>query len=177
MIFAGLFYDFIGGSHSEQGLSLFLQPALAIFHTVSERAGPDEGTKVPFYHCSSAGRTAVKIYCADEGFERIRENGIAFATAGYIVSARHPDVLGQAQPSEQQGQCRTVDKAGPLLLEFTLFGIGELVVENVRDDQTENRVAQELQPLVMCDARLAVFVPECCSACAAGESGQENSDL
>ena len=82
-------------------------------------------------------------------FERIGQGGRTFAPAGVLLPAAQDQVTAQIQCAPVPGKRAGIDQLGPGLCQRALVGAGRFLVKRLGEDQSQQGVAQEFQPLVV----------------------------
>lgn len=98
----------------------------------------------------------VQIDGADNGFERIGEDGGAPPAAAFEFAPAQYDLIGQPDLAADLGQLFPLDQGGPEAGQFALARLGETLVQGIGDDKTQQGVAEVLQPFVIVPASAAV---------------------
>ena len=102
--------------------------------------------------------TVAQVDRADEGLECGREQGWAACAAGAQLTAAEAEVSVQRQLLGQAGEGRAVDEGCPVGGEATFIGVGKTLVQQPADDQAQDRVAQELEALVVARDQPGILV-------------------
>ena len=97
---------------------------------------------------------------ADQCLERARQNGRSPPRPDPLRPLPELQGAPQADAPGDPGKPGGADDRSPASGELALVGVGIAVVERLRDDQVDDGVAEELQPLVRLDALLGLLVGE-----------------
>ena len=89
---------------------------------------------------------------------RVGEDRGLVAAAGLLLAAAEPQVRAEADAARDLGERDGRHQARPPLGELALVEVGVLGVEHDRHGLTEDRVAEELEALVVADAAVLVRV-------------------
>jgi len=100
-------------------------------------------------HEAVRGRqAALEIHRADEGLQGVGQDRRLVAPAGALFTPAKPDIGAEPEGSRHPGQGPHLHHGRPQLGQLALGQVGIAAEQGVRDDQAEDRVAQELEPLV-----------------------------
>jgi hypothetical protein len=88
------------------------------------------------------------VHGADQGLDGVGEDRGLVAPAGALLAATELDVLAEPDAAADLGERPGVDDGGAQLGQPSLGQVGVLGVERLRDDDAEDRVTEELEPLV-----------------------------
>ena len=100
-------------------------------------------------HLVGGLEAAVLVDRAHQRLERIGQDRALLPAAGLLLAAAEKDPLPQRQPLGHAGQAGLVDHGGALLRQLALGVVGKPTHQQIADHQRDDRVAQELQPLVV----------------------------
>ena len=99
---------------------------------------------------------SIQIDGADNGFERIGEDGRAPPAAAFELAPAQYDLIGQPDLAANLGQLFPLDQGGPEPGQFALARLRETLVQAIGDDKAQQGVAEVLQPFVIVPASAAV---------------------
>ena len=101
---------------------------------------------------------AVHIACGNDGFHCVRDDRVALSAAAMVLAVTKQQKIAQMDCLCCLCQIRLTDQicadSGQLSFRF----LGKAPVEIIGNDKAKNRVTQKLQPLVVRQSALAVFV-------------------
>ena len=98
----------------------------------------------------------VQINGADNGFERIGEDGGAPPAAAFEFAPAQYDLISKPDLAADLGQLFPLDQGGPEAGQFALARLGETLIKAIGDNKTQQGVAEVLQPFVIVPASAAV---------------------
>ena len=98
----------------------------------------------------------VQIDGADDGFERIGEDGGAPPAAAFELAPAQYDLIGQPDLAADLGQLFPLDQGGPEPGQFALARLRETLVQAIGDNKAQQGVAEVFQPFVIVPASAAV---------------------
>ena len=98
----------------------------------------------------------VQIDGADDGFERIGEDGRAPPAATFELAPAQYDLIGQPDLAADLGQLFPLDQRGPEPGQFALARLRETLVQAIGDNKAQQGVAEVFQPFVIVPASAAV---------------------
>ena len=99
---------------------------------------------------------SVQIDGADDGLERIGEDGGAPPAAAFELALTQYDPIGQPDLAADLGQLFPLDQGGPEAGQFALARLRETLVQAIGDNKTQQGVAEVFQPFVIVPASAAV---------------------
>ncbi len=100
---------------------------------------------------------AVEVDGGDHRFEHVGEQGRLGAAAGLGFAPAEQQIVAEAEPPADAGERGGRDERGLGLRLRAFRVVGELAIEQVGDDESEHRVAQELERLVVDDPAARVL--------------------
>lgn len=139
------------------GLEHLLKLALRVLGVGRGRQRFDLRLEASQHEFAGSLETGVDEDRAEERFEGVGECGGPLASAVEGFAAAEEEVAAQVEAAALFGEEAAVDQSGAGLGEIALTEIGEAVVELAGEDQLENRVAEEFEPLVVLNA-VTLFV-------------------
>jgi len=102
------------------------------------------------------GQAAVDVHRADHRLEGVGQDRGLVPAAGDLLAPAEPDVVAQAELARHLGERAHLDHRGTELGQLSLGQVRVAAEQGVGHDQAENRVAEELEPLV--GGRIVVLV-------------------
>ena len=135
----------------QQGLVVLLVPVLA--HLV------DLGHEQALHELARRQEPRVEVVGADDGLERVGEDGLLAAAPGVLLAAADEDVVVDAQPP---GDLRQAGLAHDEALDPRQLALGladQLFVEVLGHHEAEHGVAEELEALVVRDGGAGLVRP------------------
>src|SRR5690606_35889628 len=94
--------------------------------------------------------------------DTVGEDRLLLTAARQLLAATQQQVLAQLDVARDLGERRRTHQAGTALRELTLVDIRVLEVEHDRDGLAQDRVPEELEPLVVSDSAVLVRVRAVC---------------
>ena len=135
-----------------------LQRGLPVEGGAERRGGLDERVEELVHEHRGDLDAAGEVDGADQRLDGVGEDRGLVATAGALLAATELDVLAEPDAAADLGERPGVDHGGAQLGQPALGQVGVLGVERLGDDDTEDRVTEELEPLV--GGQSAVLVGE-----------------
>ncbi len=136
----------------------FLQARLRI-HRRSEAIGVGEQRiDQPQHERRRRIRPAGEVHGADHGFEAVGQDRRLLPSTGQLLAAAEAQVGAEVDHAGDFGERDGRHQAGPALRKVALVEVGVLAVEHHRHGLPENRVAEELEALVVGDRAVLVGV-------------------
>jgi hypothetical protein len=93
-------------------------------------------------------QAALEVHRADQGLQGVGQDRRLVAPAGALFTPAEPHVGAEPEGPGHPGQGPHLHHGGPQLGQLALGKVGIPAEQGVRDDQAEDRVAEELEPLV-----------------------------
>ncbi len=136
----------VEGQADAAGLRPLLQLRLGI---LGRRPRADDQLR-PVRLDEAGGRRqpAVQVKRADDRLQGVGEDARAAGAAGVPLAARGDDRRAELKPHRHLAQRRPADQRRMPLRQRALAVCGKAPVEQLGDDEAENAVAEELEPLV-----------------------------
>ena len=134
-----------------------LQPRLEVVQAGLARRG-DALAEQPLDHGERRVEAAVEVDGGDERLAGVGEHRGLAPPARLLFAAAEEEPLAEAELAGDLGQAELVDDAGAGLGQLALVALGRRVHEQVPDDEVEDGVAEELEPLVVGPAPRGVLV-------------------
>ena len=145
------------GKTLESGLADLEQQALVI----GDRYlldGAERLAEVPFHDTGDRLEGAVQKNGADQRLIGIRQDGGLFPALVHLLPPAEEQVLTEAQVTGDSGERRFIDELCAFLGEDPFSFLCELSEQPGRDDRVDDGVAEELQPLIILEILLPVFI-------------------
>ena len=101
---------------------------------------------------------AVEIDRRDKGLVAVGEQRLFAPAAGLFLAAPEQQVIAEVQPLRLARERRGRHEHGLCFRLLPFVVLGELAKQHVRDDESEHRIAEEFERLVVDDAAAGVFV-------------------
>ena len=139
------------------GLQQLLQLALGIFKPRNFGKAIEVRTESPEYEIARGVETGIQKHRADHGLEGVGQRRGAFPSPVQLLALAQDQGVAQGQIASALGQRAAIHQLGPGLGQRPFAEVGKLLEQRARQDQLEDGVAEELQPLV-CLNRSALFV-------------------
>jgi hypothetical protein len=143
----------LGGNRLEK----FLEFAFGIFERGNDGQRADGAMKLTKDEFTGRIKTTVQKNRAEQRFESVRKCGSAFAAAMQFFASTENEMLAQAKLASMVGEGAAVDEFGARFRERSFAERREILVELASENELEDGIAQELEPLVGLD-RNALFV-------------------
>ena len=136
-------------------LQPFLQACLRILVVRCRRGSKpwrDEGA-----HKFAAGNpAAVEMNRSDERFERVGQDRIATESSALQLAGPQVQRITEVEIARDRGEGRLADQARTQARQLAFVRLGEFLEKKFGNDHVDQRVAEELQPLVVARTSAAV---------------------
>ncbi len=146
---AALVDDFVGGADGGDGLEEFLEAAFGVVVGGVDLEVFEEFAGFGQDDAADGDEVAIQIHGADEGLEGIGKGAGAVAAAVGFFAAAHHEVAAEAEALGQEAEAVARDDAGADLGQVAFGKAGELIEEVLGEDELEDGVAEEFEPLVI----------------------------
>jgi len=158
-------FDFVLGRGGALGLQHLLQRGLVIAHAVSTTEALVEALGSGIDHgaldeSARAFESRIEIECSDHGFKAVGEQHRFTATAVALFSAAEAEMVTEMDRLCDIAKMPAADQRGTQTGEIAFLKIGKGFVERLRDDETEDCVAEELELFVVVRALETLFKGE-----------------
>ena len=105
--------------------------------------------QIPLQQLPGGNEPRIQVNGSHHGFERIREQRLLLASAGFFFAASEPEMLSKPQSPGRRFQGTCVHNTGPALGKLSLGPSGKCREEVFAREQLEDGVAQEFQAFVI----------------------------
>ena len=137
-------------------LQPFLELGLGVLGPARDLGRLDHLAEQAVHERSRGRQAAVEEGRADQRLERVGQDRRAQRAAAAGLALAEAQQLGQAELERGAIQAVLAHQVGADAGQVALVGIAEAVEQQARDDQAQDRVAEELEALVVVGAEAAV---------------------
>ena len=137
------------GSERPLRLQILLQARLCILERCRGGKRGDPWLEQPLNDLLGGIQAPVQEHRAAHGFQGIRQDRLAAETAGLQLAGPQLQHFAQADLSRHFGQRLSADDPGAQAAQIAFGAVRKGKEKMPGDDEVENRVAQEFQPLVV----------------------------
>jgi len=148
--------DAVGGHGQPARLEPLLQLGLGVLAPAADLGGGDDLAEHALHQRAGSVEAAVEEGGADDGLERVGEDGHALRAAAAGLALGQAQHLGQPQRQGDLVQAVLAHEVRADAREVAFVGAGEAVEQQARDGEAQHRIAEELEPFVVIGAEAAV---------------------
>ncbi len=148
--------DAIARHRNAPRLQPFLQLGLGVLGPARDLGRLDHLAEQAVHQRARRGQAAVEEGRADQRLERVGEDRRAQRAAAARLAFTEAQRLGQAELERGTVQAVFANEMGADARQVAFVGVAEAVEQQARDDQAQDRVAEELEALVVVGTEAAV---------------------
>jgi hypothetical protein len=126
-----------------------LQDRLVVALALTTDVGDHPGPKHPLDQLARRGEASIEVHRPQHGLERVGQDAALVATSAHLLAAAEQHEPPEPEVPRRVGEGAHVDDRRTQLRELALGHLGELAEGHVGDDDPQDRVAEELEALVV----------------------------
>jgi len=150
-------YDIVLGRLGGNGLEQFLEFAFGIFERGNDGQGADSAMELSKDEFACRIESTIEKNRPEQRLESVRKSGSPFAAAVEFFASAQEEMFAEAKLPRVFGESAAIDQFSTGFRQRTFAEGGEILVKLTSQNELEDRIAQEFEPLVGLD-RNTLFV-------------------